>query len=240
MARGSVTINSSKVLTGIAIIAIILILPLTCPSAKAQTSTTFSPADKFSIPAYNGSFNFAVNGTYSKATFENNNWAFENLRLNGSQPLENFKLSTQNSNLTIVSYRATNITFESVRLRYTVEGKGKQVLNLGISPGQRGLSPSVYWTVSVNNRVWAEGTGWSISNNGTITVKDASGNVSIAYSNFSGNFGNGIPNSNLPFYQQHSIAITVAIAVAATVAVAVAIKVTSRKHSVESESVKNA
>ena len=32
---------------------------------------TLTPAEKFSIPLYNGTVSFAVNGTYSKATFEN-------------------------------------------------------------------------------------------------------------------------------------------------------------------------
>ena len=110
MACGFVKINRDKVSTGIAIIVIIFIFLLTCPNTQAQTNTSFNPADKFSIPAYNGSISFAVNGTYSNATFENNTWTFTNLLLNGSQPLENFEISTQNSNVTIFSYLTANNT----------------------------------------------------------------------------------------------------------------------------------
>ena len=90
MACGFVKINRGKVSTGIALIVIIFILSLTCPNTQAQTNISFKPSDKFSIPAYNGSIRFAVNGIYSNATFENNTWTFTNLYLNGSQPLENF------------------------------------------------------------------------------------------------------------------------------------------------------
>ncbi len=239
MAFGLLTINRTKVLIGIAIIGIIFIFPCICQNAQAQTGTTFSPADKFSIPAYNGSFSFAVNGTYSKATFENNAWVFLNLSLEGSQTLKNFTISTQNSNLTIISYRVTNNTgFQSLRLRYTAEGNGKQVLNLGLGPEPRGLNPNADWTVTVNNSILAEGTGWSISNNGTMTINNANGNVSITRYNYFG-FGNGVLSSNLPFYEQHSIAVTVAVAVAAIVAVAVAIKVITGRHLREREIAKN-
>jgi len=236
MACGLLEINSNKVSAGIAIIVIIFIFPLTCSNTQAQTNTAFNPSDKFSIPAYNGSIGFAVNGTYSKATLEDNTWTFTNLYLNGSQPLENFQLSTQNSNLTIFSYQAINVTtFQIVLLSYAVEGKGEQVLNLGLGPEENGLDPSVEWNVIVHNNVFlAEGDGWSISNNGTIIVNGASGNVSIVHYDF----GNSAPSSNLPFYEQHSIAIIVAVGVVATVIVAEVIRVRSRKHSGENELVK--
>jgi hypothetical protein len=236
MACDFVKVNRDKVSTGIAIIGIIFILSLTYPNTQAQTNISFTPADKFTIPAYNGSIGFAVNGTYSKATFENNTWTFTNLYLNGSQLLENFQLSTQNSNLTIFSYQAINVTtFQIVLLSYAVEGKGEQVLNLGLGPEENGLDPSVEWNVIVHNNVFlAEGVGWNISNNGTMIVNGASGNVSIVHYDF----GNSAPSSNLPFYEQHSIVIIVAVGVVATVIVAGVIRVRSRKHSGENELVK--
>ena len=230
-----VTINCNKVSDGIAIIVIILIFTWTCPNTQAQTDITFSPADKFSIPSYNGAISFAVNGTYSEATFENDTWTFMNLRLNGSQPLANFQVSTQNSNVTIFSYRATNNTsFQSVRLRYAVEGQGKQILNLGLGPEEGGLGSSLEWSVIVKNNVFsAQGEGWTISHDGTMVVNGANGNVSIVHYGFLGSFGNGLQNSNLPFYQQHSVAIVIAMVVAVTVIVAIVIKVKSKGHSGE-------
>jgi len=215
--------NRDKVPTGIAIIFIISVFASTCPNTQAQTNISFTPANKFLVPTYNGSIGFAVNGTYSNATFENNTWTFTNLRLNGSTPLKNLKISTQNSNVTIFSYLTFNITvIEGLQLRYVVEGKGKQVLNLGLS-AEEGWE----WSVAFNGAFVGEGDGWTIFSDGTLVVTGASGNVSIFYFN---SFGSSVPSSNLPFYQQHSVAIIITAAVAATVIVAVVIKVNNRKH----------
>jgi len=225
-----VTINCNKVSAGIVIIVIVLIFPWTCPNAQAQTNITFSPADKFNIPSYNGTISFAVNGTYSEATFENDTWTFMNLRLYGSQPLDNFKISTQNSNVTIFSYLAFNTTLQSALLRYATEGQGKQILNLGLG-SQEGEWSSIDWSVITNNNVFiAEGEGWTISHDGTIVITGAAGNVSIVHWGF---FENSIPSSNLPFYQQHSVAIVIAMVVAVTIIVAIVIKVKSKGHSGE-------
>ncbi|MGA3061536.1 MAG: hypothetical protein ABSD92_14400 [Candidatus Bathyarchaeia archaeon] len=229
-----VTINGNKVSAGVAIFVIIFVFPLFCSYVQAQTSIAFSPAEQFSVPAYNGSISFAVNGTYSKATFENNTWTFSNLLLDRSQPLENFHISTQNSNITISSYATFNNTVvNSIRLRYAVEGQGKQILNLNLGAEP---NPSVEWSVTVNNNVsLAEGKSWSISHDGTMTVNGASGNVSIVRFDFSALFGNSESNSNLPFYQQHSVAILIAAAFALVVVVAVLIKVKNRKQTSESD-----
>ncbi|MGD0202708.1 MAG: hypothetical protein ABSC20_02225 [Candidatus Bathyarchaeia archaeon] len=225
--------NRGKVSTGIAIIFIIFILSLTCPNTQAQTNISFTPADKFCTPENNGSIGFAVNGTYSNATVENDTWTFTNLYLTGSQPLENFEISTQDSNVTIFSYRTFNNTaFQDVQLRYVVEGKGKQVLNLGLGSEEEGWE----WSVAFNGIFIGEGNCWNILRDGTLIVTGATGNVSI----INLDYGNSAPSSNLPFYQQHSVAIIIAVAVAAAVIVAVVIKVNSRKNSSESELVKNA
>jgi hypothetical protein len=237
MACGFVKISRGRVSTGIAIIVIIFILSLACSNSQAQTSIAFKPTDIFLVPAYNGSISFGVNGTYSAATFENNTWTFTNLHLTGSQPLENFQISTQNSNVTISSYVTSNNTgFQTVRLRYAVEGPGKQILNLGLSPEEGGSDPGVNWNVIVNNNVFlAEGNGWSISHDGTMIVNGASGNVSIVHYDF---FGNGM-NSNLPFFQQHSVAVAIATALAIVVVIAVVIKVKNGEQPGKSELVES-
>ena len=226
-----VTINGNKVSIGVATVVIIFTFLLTCPNTQAQTNISFTPADKFSIPAYNGTISFAVNGTYSNATFENNTWTFTNLHLKGSQPLENLEFSTQNSNVTIFSYITSNVNgIPTVRLRYAVEGMGKQILNLGLSPQDAGFDAAAEWTVTVNNNVFlGEGEGWSISHDGTMTVSGPSGNVSVVHTDYFGN------SSNLPFYQQHSVAIAIAAALAIVVVIAVGVKVINRKQSSESE-----
>jgi len=238
MACGFVKISRGKVSTGIAIIFIIFILSLACSNSQAQTSIAFKPTDIFLVPAYNGSISFGVNGTYSAATFENNTWTFTNLNLTGSQPLENLEFSTQNSNVTIFSCVTSNNTgLQTIRLRYAVEGRGKQILNLGLSPQEAGLAPGAEWSVIVNNNVFlAEGNVWSISHDGTMIINGESGNVSIVHYGF---FGNGMSNSNLPFFQQHSVAVAIATALAIVVVIAVVIKVKNREQPGKSELVES-
>jgi hypothetical protein len=241
-----VKINRGRVSTGIAIIFIIFILSLTCPITQAQTNVSFTPADKFYTPENNGSIGFAVNGTYSNATIENNTWTFLNLRLNGSLPIENLEFSAQNCNVTIFSYQVFNITtFDMIILSYEVNGQGKQILNLGPGSQEGGATASADWNVAFGNGVFTgsgvltnEGDGWNLLPNGTLIVTGASENenVTILHYVFLDSFGN---NSNLPFYEQHSVAIITAVAVAATVIVAVVIKVNGRKDSSESELVKS-
>jgi hypothetical protein len=210
---------------------------LTFANAQAQTYVPFGPADKFVIPSYNGIVSFAVNGAYSSATFENNAWTFTNLLLNGSQPLKNLTISTQNSNVTIVSFRAANgTTFQSARLRYVVVGQGKQTLNLGLGAEEGGLNPNVQWSVIVNSNVFvAEGNGWTVSHDGTMVITGATGNVSVIHYNFPGFYGNNGFGSDLPFYQQHSGVIVIAVTVAVTVIIAMVIRVRNRRYPAETK-----
>lgn len=228
------TINRSKGSTGIAIIFILVTLTIfscTCPNLQAQTEVNFSPADKFSIPTYNGTISFAVNGSYSTASLENDTWAFMNLRLNGSLPLENLEFSAINCNVTIFSYEAFNTTPLNILLfNYVVEGKGEQILNLGLS-SKGAESNAINWNVVFGTHVvTTEGNGWNLLPDGTLIVTGASGNENVTILHYDYSFEN---NSKLPFYQQHSAAITVTIAVAVTVVIAVVIKVRTRKHTGE-------
>ena len=224
---GLSNINSKK-LGEIGIIVVILILPWTCANTQAQTSKAFEPTTKFSVPNYNGTINFAVNGTYYNATFQNNIWTFTDLQLEGSQLFKNFSVSAQDCNITIFIFQRLNPVFSSgAILVYGVEGKGNQVLNLGFGPERSGFSSSVDWSVILKDNTFAApGEGWSISHDGTMNISGANGNVTVLYWGFLANAGQ---SSNLPFYEQHSVAIFAAVAVAATVMVTVAIKVNIRR-----------
>jgi hypothetical protein len=234
MACSLVTINNNKGSTRIAIIVIVFTFLLMSPNTQAQTNIAFKPADKFLIPTYNGSISFAVNGTYFNATFENNTWTFTNLFLTESQPLENFEISTQNSNVTIFSYLTSNSTFASynqqrAQLSYVVEGQGKQILNLGLGSEEEGWE----WVVRLNNHVIGEGDGWNILRDGTMVVTGATGNVTISHYRLSDSSGNNVLSSNLPFSQQYSVAIITAMLVAITVVIAIVVKVKNREQSGE-------
>lgn len=236
MGWGLVTVNS-KVSVGITIIVILLFSPWIYPNAQAQNTITITPSEKFSIPLYNGTISFAVNATYSTAILENDSWVFTNLTLNKSPSLQNFNVSAQNSNITIFSYIALNFTRQSSRLRYEAEGQGKQIFNFG----QRALGgqlSGIDWSVITGNSTFlAEGPEWTISPDGTVFVNGVSGNVSVIHWGF---FDSTSMGSNLPFYQQHSIAIAIVVSLAVVLAIAVVFKVRNTRLPINNESVKNA
>jgi hypothetical protein len=221
---GLATIISNTILTGIAaVLIIVLVLLLGCQSTLAQNDLTFTPADKFSIPEYNGDIRFAVNGTLGKAILENGTWNFANLRLDNSQFLENLKVSAQNSKITIFSYRTYNDSFRVAILRYVVGGQGKQTFNLGFD------SKEEDWSVLFNDVFMGEGDGWSFSPDSTLSLTGATNNVTIIYYTFLDSVEVGGSNSNMPFYQQHSVAIITAAAVAVTVSLAIVVKVKNKE-----------
>ena len=194
-----------------------LILFQTCAPTTAQNETSFTPAHKFALPSIKGEISFAMNGTYATATLTNETWNFTNLKLVHLQPLKTLAVSAQNSTVIVTSYRVGNATYGYAYLRYIAEGKGKQTFNIGIPAGEGrwGLHPE--WSVIVNNVWLGESDGWTITRDGTVTVTGAVGNVSIVHYSF---LSQGDNSSDLPFYQQHSIAIATVALVVATAAIA--------------------
>ncbi len=212
--------NNSLVLTGIvaALVAILILQPRCL--AVAQTDTSFTPEDQFSIPAYNGNISFALNGSYSNATLESDIWTFTNLQLNNSEPIENLAVSAQNSNVTIFWAQIFNTTLRAAFLSYTVEGQATQTFNfdLNIDGGE--------WSVLFNEIFIAEGEGWTLSPDQTLTVTGATGNVTLMYIFLEERRGN---SANLPFYEQHSVAIATAAAVVVVVTLTAGISIKRKK-----------
>lgn len=197
-------------------------------STLAQNNTTFSPANQFPIPSNNGIVKFAVNGSYSQVTLENNSWTFENLIINGSIPIQNLLVSAENSNVTIFLYSSFGGTPPIQALNYAVEGSGKQIFNFG----PQGHVPNVVdWTVfkTIDRRTvfLTPGTDWTFSPNGTIVVNGATGNFTIFY--FPSLEDNSL-NSNLPFYEQHSVAITTSAIVTIIIILTVVIALRNKKY----------
>ncbi len=217
-----------QVSIGFTVIILLLFIPWICPYAQvqAQNGSILTTNDRFTLPQYNGAIAFAVNGTYSTATSYNDSWTFTNLKLNGSATLQNFTVSTQNSNITIFSYIALNFTRSSSRLHYLAQGQGKQVFNFGQGAGPTQYS-GIDWSVIVGNSTFlAEGDQWTISPTGTVVVNGVTGNISVIHWGF---FDTNSLNLNAPFYVQHSVAITITVLLAVVVAVAVVIRVVSAK-----------
>ena len=204
-------------------IIIALIFHFAAIDTQAQTATTFTPQDSFSIPALNGTINFAINGSCTSATLVNGSWIFSNLSLNNSKPLGNLTVSAENSNVTISLYRFYNLLGRTAILRYYAQGVGTQTVNLGLNVTQP--TQPIEWIVSPIAGVFlAEGNGWKLLRDNSVVVTGLTGNITVSH------YGFFAPtDSNLPFYQKHSIAIVTAIVLAALAAIAVVIRVKGRR-----------
>lgn len=216
--------TSKPALIGLAAaILLLLVFPSLCANAGAEDITTFTPKDRFSIPHLNGSISFALNGSYSSATLENDTWTFNDLALNNSQPLGNLRISVENSNLKVWSFRSFPNFGRSAQLRFNLEGTGNETINLDLNSTQQ-TSPTE-WIVTVpsatvpNTVFLAEGDHWNLLPDNSVSVFGLTGNVTISHFRFN------IPNtSNLPFYEQHSVIITTGTLLAVIVAIVLIIR----------------
>jgi hypothetical protein len=207
------------------VLVVVTFLASFCFVAFAQTGTAFTANSPFAIPEKNANVYFAMNGTYAQANLENGTWVFQNIRSNFSQRPLNLLVSAQDSNINITSYRTTNITFLSTSLRYVVSGQGKQTFKLDLA------QTDGEWSVTINGAFIGENDGWTITPDKTLTITGApsNSNVTMSYFSFPDSFGGNGNNSNLTFYQQHSVIIITAIAVAVALALVTAITFVAKR-----------
>jgi len=203
----------------VSILLSLVMLPA-IPSIQAQNTTSFLPSDNFIIPQLDGSINFAVNGSYRSAVLENNTWIFRGLALNNSQTRGTLYISVENSNVTITDFRANFAFGRTQYVRYTTEGQGVQRINLGINQ----TTNSADWIVTLNRQYLNEGEGWQLRRGNTVVISGQIGNITVVYYNFD------LPNnSNLPFHEQHSVALTVIAVLTITVLAATIINIKTRR-----------
>ena len=205
--------------------------PPVCVITQAQPQTAFTTADKFSIPQYNSSISFALNGSYSAATLENGFWTFKNLKLdsqnttflglNASQGVGALKVSAHNSNVIIWNYISINYTLPVDLLSYYAEGEGNQTINLGLNSSR---STAEEWSVIVSDSVFlALGQGWNLLPDDSVFVWGKTGNVTVAHFGFNDEY------RNLSFFLQHYVGIFIALLLVAVIIVAAVIRVRARK-----------
>ena len=133
-----------KKITVYAIIVCLFVAGYSCiySTVQAQTIMNLAPSDQFTIPNINGTINFAIDGSYTNAILTNNSWEFANLHLDGMRNLTfgSFKVSAQNSNVTITSYISFNENDEQGQLNYSVAGKGTQTQILVLVREEHGIA----------------------------------------------------------------------------------------------------
>ncbi len=205
--------------------------PQFCAITQAQTQTAFTTADEFSIPQYNSSIRFALNGSYSAATLENGFWTFKNLTLfsqnlsflglNATQGSGELKISAKNSNVTVWTYISVNYSFPVDLLSYYAEGTGNQTVNLGLNASR---SSSDEWSVIVADSVFLPlGQNWRLLPDDSVLVWDKTGNVTVAHFSFNNEY------KNLSFFLQHYVGIFTVLLLAFVILVAVVIRVRAKK-----------
>jgi hypothetical protein len=224
-----------------AIIAVLIgfLLMSSANGEQNQTATTFSPADKFSIPEQNANINFAFNGSYTKATLENGTWIFKGLILNNTQALQaygfsdiqglgNLKISAENSNVTVLALVSLNFTFPVDLLTYTVEGWGTQTVNLFLNSSlPRNVAE---WSVLTDEGATflAEGSGWNLLPDNSVRINGGVGNVTVMHYSIT-----DPAMANLSFFMQHYVVIFMGVGLAVTVAVAALITVRGKRKQIK-------
>lgn len=203
--------------------------------SSAQAVTPFTPDAAFSIPAYNATVFFALDGSYTQATLQNDTWTFNDLTFSNSVSLSSFSVSAQNCNVTLYFsglFQGYLRVGEAGLLQYNVTGAGVQRFNFGLSPSfatdvrYRDLMvrfSSEFFTNS--SEVVQESEGWQLSSDGSVTVTGAVTGASIMYVDYSQMYA----DSTQPFYVQHSVTIAAVALVLLLVAVGLALRFRSKK-----------
>ncbi|MDR2699676.1 MAG: beta-propeller fold lactonase family protein [Nitrososphaerota archaeon] len=199
------------------------------PNSTPPPTVTSPPiVSRFLIPALDSSVNFAVDSTYASATLKDNMWIFTDLYIVESSLLfERFEVLTQNTDLTIISCTTVRtLEFQSIKLDYTVNGKGSQVLNFGPPPEK---NRHIKWNVIYNNVSLEEGKDWIVSdNNQTITINSTNINgakVSVNRYYFSDSFD----KPELAFIEQHLVTIVIGATLITVLTMAVFIKIKNKE-----------
>ena len=178
--------GASKLIFCLALIIITAVsFPLPFSSAQENVpSVPFSPQTKFSIPPTNGSVTFAMGGSYSNVTLEDNMWNFTGLNLNGessSLPIVSgawLSISAEDSQMTITKFNRLNVfpPMGSGNLEYTVSGTGVQTVNIHYY-----YNEWLNYTVTIDGQARAENDGWSVTKDGWLTIIGANSQVKITF-----------------------------------------------------------
>jgi hypothetical protein len=184
---------------------------------QAQGVTRFSSEDVFEIPAVNGVVSFSVNGTYVDAVLVGDMWVFSNLSLSGSRFSGTLKFSAKDCSVVIHSFRSNN-------LRYTVEGVGEQVIDLGLN-SSRPFHVSEWSVINQDSEFFAEGKYWELLADNSVVVRGLLGTLSVVHYNY------GYPAvDERPFYVQHSVIILTGVVLVVTVTFASVIKLKAKRR----------
>lgn len=189
----------------------------------AQTQGVIIPNYKFEIPNSKGSISFSLNGTYEAVNLENDKWIFQDLQINNSFRIDNFEVSANNSEIIIRSIDSFGDDANGLIFYYSVNGVGIQTFNFGLD------ATGGEWSIAFDDIFIPENSGWRHLEDNTLIITGATSNVTSLYFVFPDIFGGDTDNSNLSFFQQHSVAIITSAFLIMAVSSAVLIKYSIKK-----------
>jgi hypothetical protein len=218
------------------LVALVIVPSLNAQSTNKTAATQFTSKDVFRIPDLNGNISFAFNGSYTEAKLEDNTWTFKGLDLNNTQAVQQFgltnytslgnlKISTTNSNVTVLAFLSFNFSLPVDMLAFNVEGWGTQTVNLGLNATEK--RPVSEWSVITGDgsTFLAEGSGWKLLDDNSVLVNYGPGNLTVIHY-----YLNDPSMAGLSFLAQHYVVIFTGIGVIVTVVLAAVINFRHRKR----------
>jgi hypothetical protein len=149
-----------------------------------RASEAFTPADTFAIPECSSYINFAFDGSYVYTNFDSNIWRFQNLIVadygTSHVPTWYLSISARNCNVTITGYHApfTSSGFAGW-INYTVSGVGNQTFDNNYDKSDsREINK---YTVIIDGVARTQNDGWTLADDGWLTVTGATSNVTVTY-----------------------------------------------------------
>ena len=149
-----------------------------------RASCDFTSEDTFAIPEQNSSINFAFDGTYVFSNLNNNVWRFQNLIKNDhsftNSPKWYFSISARDCNVVITNHYPPKVSngVEGI-INYTVTGIGTQSIDNNYD--SLGSFDEMNYTVYVDGVKRDENEGWTVTDDGWLTISGATSNVTILY-----------------------------------------------------------
>lgn len=188
-------------------------------SVNAQNQKILLPSDEFVIPESNGSIRFSLSGNYESAKLENGIWNFTNLYLNKtSYKIEKFKVSASNSDIIILSIESFGEDDDGLIFSYSATGVGEQTFKFS------NMAYGGDWSIAFDDVFIPENSGWEILPDNTLSITEATFNVTALYFVLSDN------TSNQTYFEQHSISIIIITFTAIVIALATIIKYINLKN----------
>lgn len=146
------------------------------------------------------------------------------MQLVNSPLVKSLSVSTIGCNITVLSFAGIVTNEHSGAIYYNVSGPGVQTFNFGLNPAF-GFNPKSHYVIvrldlTQYPDYHPEGNGWNFSEDGTITITNATSQAYIFYRDYS----DELLDETLPFYQTHLVTLFALSLMAMIAIIGIAVK----------------